>query len=157
MWANVVSLISGPSLWLLVKTFSQNWTRHFIENIMKFFDDLERWPSSYPTIVAAFWQMLMAPLSIVLRTILCSFKTCRSRQGVHHCFTLVFWPIFQFCNDFLNSGSLNFLVWFDDLENHDESSRSEITSPFIRLVRRETMWLARLKLAGVGGGCSTWG
>ena len=64
----------------------------------EFFLDLERWPISLSTIVEAFWQMFMAPWSIVLGTILCSFRTCQSRQGFHLRFRLIFCI---FCPSFL--------------------------------------------------------
>jgi hypothetical protein len=95
-WAYVASLSPGSCLWLLVKNFSQNLTRHYIEIMRNFFSNLERWPRSPSTLAETFLQMFMAPSRVMLGTILCSFMTCQSGQGFHHCFILIFGP-FLFC------------------------------------------------------------
>ena len=90
MWAYVARLITCTCLWHLVENFSQNQTRHFIENMRDFFFGLERWPHWLVTMVEPFWQMFTSPLGIMLATILCSFMTFHSWQGFHLRFTLIF-------------------------------------------------------------------
>jgi hypothetical protein len=90
MWAYVARLITCTCLWHPVENFSQNETRHFIENMRDFFFGLERWPRRLVTMVKPFLQTFTSPLGIMLATILCSFLTFHSWEGFHLRFTLIF-------------------------------------------------------------------